>query len=248
MQTPTTSPLKLFFRQLFDRESCTYTYLLAELTTRCAILIDPVDKLIDRDLKLISDHHFELRYALNTHAHADHISATGLLKQRLPGLKSVIGKASNAKANVHVSHGDTIDIGGELKLQVIATPGHTEGCVSYYLPPGKGHSAMVFTGDALLIRGCGRTDFQGGSAATLYNSITEHLFKLPADTLVYPAHDYQGMTVSTIAEEVKYNPRLGQGKTLKDFENIMANLKLQYPKMFDVAVPANLNCGIPPNL
>lgn len=248
MQSPSNNPTELLFRQLFDRTSCTYTYLLADIATRSAVLIDPVDTLIDRDLNLLSEHHLELRYALNTHAHADHISATGLLKQKLPRLNSVIGAASHAKANLLVSAGDTVDIGGDLKLDVIETPGHTEGCVSYYLPATKAHPGMVFTGDTLMIRGCGRTDFQGGSSEMLYRSITERLFKLPPDTMVYPGHDYQGMTASTIAEEIACNPRVGKKKSLEDFKNIMASLKLAYPKMFDVAVPANLNCGIPPTL
>lgn len=247
MQRPP-SAAKLLFRQLFDQTSCTYTYLLADVSARSAVLIDPVDTQIERDLKLLSELGLELRYALNTHAHADHISATGLLKQNLPSLKSVIGKASAAKADILVSAADTVAFGDDFKLQVIETPGHTEGCMSYYLPAGDDHPGMVFTGDTLLIRGCGRTDFQGGSSQALYQSVKERLFTLPGDTVVYPAHDYQGLTASTIAEEIAYNPRLGKGKTFEDFKDIMANLKLAYPKMFDIAVPANLNCGIPPTL
>lgn len=247
MQRPADAA-KLLFRQLFDRTSCTYTYLLADAATRTAVLIDPVDTLIERDMKLLSELDLELRYALNTHAHADHISATGLLKQKLPSLKSVIGKASTAKADILVSAGDTVAIGDHFQLQVIGTPGHTEGCVSYYLPAGEGHPGMVFTGDSLLVRGCGRTDFQGGSSLALYQSVKGRLFTLPGDTVVYPAHDYLGMTASTIAEEIAHNPRLGKNKTVEDFQDIMTNLKLSYPKMFDIAVPANLNCGIPPTL
>lgn len=234
------------FRQLFDRESCTYTYLLADPASKRAILIDPVDTLIERDLQLLQEHGLTLAYAANTHAHADHISASGLLKQRVAGARSVIGASTGAKADVHVAQNDEIRVADDWCLSVIETPGHTDGCVSYFLKGDEQRPGMVFTGDALFVRGCGRTDFQGGDAAKLFHSVRDRLFALPEDTLVYPAHDYRGRTVSTIAEEKKFNPRLKTDNSLNDFVDIMANLQLQYPKMMDVAVPANLNCGFPP--
>lgn len=140
-----------------------------------------------------------------------------------------------------------MDISPKISLSVIATPGHTEGCISYLLKGTEDYPSCVFTGDTLLIRGCGRTDFQGGSPERLYASVKEKLFELSPETLVYPAHDYKGNTVSTIGEEIEFNPRLGRGKSLEDFVEIMHNLNLSHPKMIDKAVPANLNCGIPPD-
>jgi len=183
----------------------------------------------------------KLKYALNTHCHADHVTGTGELKKRVPGLKSMIAKASTAQADEHFVHGDIISFGdpeSALNLEVRATPGHTDGCVSFVF------DNMVFTGDALLIRGCGRTDFQGGSSAKLYESVHSQLFTLPDDTLVYPAHDYKGRTVSTIGEEKALNPRLGSGKTRDEFVDIMSKLDLAYPKRIDEALPLNLKCGV----
>lgn len=236
----------LVFRQLLDRDSCTFTYLLADAVARRAILIDPVDRHIDRDTRLLRELNLELCYVVNTHAHADHISASGLLKQRLPGVKSAIGRASTAKADILFDEGDSLRVSDKLSLSVLSTPGHTEGCASYLLRESEDYPSCVFTGDALMIRGCGRTDFQGGNAERLYASVKEKLFTLPADTLVYPAHDYKGNTTSTIGEEAEFNPRLGKGKSLQDFVDIMQNLNLAHPKMMDKAVPVNLNCGIPP--
>lgn len=237
----------MFLRQLFDRTSCTYTYLLADSYSKHAVLIDPVDTLVDRDLRVISECGLQLVYVINTHAHADHISASGIIKKRIPSVKSVMSKASRGKADVLVKENDSIEIGPNYSLKVIETPGHTAGCVSYYLTsPIQNEPGIVFTGDALLIRGCGRTDFQEGSSDTLFSSIREKLFKLPHNTIVYPGHDYNGITCSTIAEELDFNPRLGKEKTLAEFQEIMTNLKLSYPKMIDVAVPANLNDGISP--
>lgn len=237
----------LVFRTLFDRVSCTYTYLLADTRTGAAVLIDPVDTLVDRDVQLLSDLRLSLTHAVNTHAHADHVTGTGLLKRRLPGCRSVISRASGAEADVLVSAGDKVPVGPDMALRVIATPGHTEGCVSYLLE-GAGEPAMVFTGDTLLVRGCGRTDFQGGSSEALYDSVHSKLFVLPEETLVYPAHDYHGQMVSSIGEEIMLNPRLGMGKSKEEFMQIMADLKLDHPKLMDVAVPANLKCGITPDM
>lgn len=239
-KNPVAAGSSIGMRQLFDGESSTYTYLLWDATTKDAILIDPVDTLVDRDLKVVSDEGLNLIYAINTHAHADHITGTGILKTKVQGLKSIISAASKAQADLTIGHGDKIRFGGRY-IEARETPGHTEGCISYVADNGK----MVFTGDALLIQGCGRTDFQGGSASTLYDSIHFQLFTLSDDCIVYPAHDYKGRFKSTIGDENKNNPRLGGGKTKEEFIEIMKNLNLSYPKKIDVAVPANMRCGIP---
>lgn len=228
------------FRQLFDDVSSTYTYLLWDPKTKDALLIDPVDTKVDRDLKVVADEGLKLLYGLNTHAHADHITGTGLLKQKVEGFKSVIAKASGASGDILFEHGDKIHFGGRY-LSVRATPGHTNGCSSFVTDDEK----MVFTGDALLIQGCGRTDFQGGSSETLYDSIHSQIFTLPEDCIVYPGHDYKGRLSSTVGDEKKNNPRLGGGKTKEEFVEIMKNLNLPNPKMIDVAVPANLRDGAP---
>ena len=229
---------KIGFKQLFDDESSTYTYLLWDTETKDAVLVDPVDIQVDRDLKEAAGLH--LVFGVNTHAHADHITGTHLLKQKVPGLKSVISAASKAQADIHIGPGDRI-VFGRRSLVARATPGHTDGCLSYVADD----ESFVLTGDALLIQGCGRTDFQGGSASKLYDSVHTQLFTLPPATVVYPAHDYKGRTSSTIEKEVDTNPRLGKDKTKEEFIEIMANLNLSYPKKIDVAVPANLRCGVP---
>ncbi|XP_058727436.1 persulfide dioxygenase ETHE1 homolog, mitochondrial [Vicia villosa] len=239
------SSSNLLFRQLFEKESSTYTYLLADAsqTEKPAILIDPVDKTVDRDLSLIQELGLKLVYALNTHVHADHVTGTGLIKSKVPDVKSVISKASGATADVYVEQGDKIRF-GDLYLEVRATPGHTLGCLTYVTGdgPDQPQPRLAFTGDTLLIRGCGRTDFQGGSSENLYKSVHSQIFTLPKDTLLYPAHDYKGFSVTTVGEEIQYNPRLTKDE--ETFKNIMANLNLSYPKMIDVAVPANMVCGI----
>ncbi|KAI4333414.1 hypothetical protein L6164_018234 [Bauhinia variegata] len=236
---------KLLFRQLFEKESSTYTYLLADVShpDKPALLIDPVDTTVDRDLSLVKQLGLKLIYAINTHVHADHVTGTGLLKDKVPGVKSVISKASGAKADLYLEPGDKVCF-GDLFLEVRATPGHTVGCVTYVTGDAsdRPQPRMAFTGDALLIRGCGRTDFQGGSSEQLYKSVHSQIFTLPQDTLIYPAHDYKGFSVSTVGEEMQYNPRLTKDE--ETFKNIMANLNLSYPKMIDVAVPSNMVCGI----
>ncbi|XP_015060093.2 persulfide dioxygenase ETHE1 homolog, mitochondrial-like [Solanum pennellii] len=238
-------PCKLIFRQLFEKESSTYTYLLADSLhpDKPALLIDPVDRTVDRDLALVKELGLKLIYAINTHVHADHVTGSGLIKTKVPGVKSIISKASNAKADLFVEPGDNIYI-GDIHLEVRATPGHTLGCITYVTGDGvdQPQPRMAFTGDALLIRGCGRTDFQGGSSDKLYDSVHSQIFTLPKDTLVYPAHDYKGFTVSTVWEEMLYNPRLSKDK--ETFKNIMQNLNLSYPKMIDIAVPSNMVCGL----
>ncbi|CAB3247103.1 unnamed protein product [Arctia plantaginis] len=226
-----------FFRQLFDTVSSTYTYLLGDTGSCEAVLIDPVLEHAERDAALIRELGFKLIYAMNTHMHADHITGTGKLKSILPEMKSVIGKASGAQADVYLRDGEVINFGAH-KLEATATPGHTNGCLTYICH----EQGIAFTGDTLLIRGCGRTDFQEGSSETLYNSVHQRIFTLPDHYTLYPAHDYRGQTATTVAEEKKYNPRLT--KSLPEFVNIMKNLNLPYPKMIDKAVPANRVCGL----
>ena len=231
---------KIGFKQLFDDDSSTYTYLLWDQQTKDAVLVDPVDLQVDRDLSEIKELGLNLVYGINTHAHADHITGTGLLKQKVDGLKSIISEASKADADIKINTGDRIAFGSR-HIQAKATPGHTEGCMSYVADD----ESFVLTGDTLLIHGCGRTDFQGGSASTLYDSVHSQLFSLPTTTIVYPAHDYKGRTFSQIGVEKDTNPRLGGTKTKDEFVEIMANLNLSYPKKIDVAVPANMRCGVP---
>jgi len=236
MGSKQTKPLGV--RQLFDNESSTYTYLLYDQDTKDAIIIDPVDTQVDRDLEVIQQESLNLLYGVNTHAHADHITGTGILKTKVEGLKSIISKASSAKADILIQDGDVITIGTR-HVSVRATPGHTAGCVVFVSDDER----LVFTGDTLLIMGCGRTDFQGGSAETLFDSVHSQLFTLPNHTTVYPAHDYKGRAHSSIGVEKNNNPRLT--KTKAEFVEIMKNLNLSYPKKIDMAVPANMKCGVP---
>ena len=231
---------RMGLQQLFDEDSFTYTYLLWDPDTKDAILVDPVDIQVDRDVAQIEALGLNLVFGINTHAHADHITGTHLLRQRIPTMQSVISKASGAKCDIAVEHGDRI-VFGHRYVTVRATPGHTVGCVSYVADD----QSFVLTGDALLIGGCGRTDFQGGSAENLYDSVWSQILSLPDDTLVYPAHDYKGLTSSTVRAEKDTNPRLGSAKTKQDFVEIMHNLNLAYPKHIDRAVPANMRCGVP---
>lgn len=230
----------ILFRQLFDRVSCTYTYLLGCNKTRRAILIDPVKEHVNRDLSLLKRLELNLQYVANTHVHADHVTGSGAIKTLLKPavVESIISSASEAKADIHVKDGDIIECGDSIKLHVLSTPGHTSGCVSYYCPEG----AFVFTGDCLLVGGCGRTDFQQGNSAQLYTSVHQSLFTLPEDTSVFPAHDYNGNLMSTIGEEKRYNPRLS--KSQEEFIQIMKDLKLDLPKLIDIAVPQNMICGL----
>jgi sulfur dioxygenase len=231
----------MLFRQLFDPESSTYTYLIADPVTRQAALIDPVLDQVERDAQLLRELDLTLVHTLETHAHADHITGSGLLRQRL-GSRSVVSDAAGAVcADVKVRHGDKVHVGG-ITLEVRATPGHTNGCVSYVTEDHQN----AFTGDALLIRGCGRTDFQQGDSGTLYDSVQQQVFSLPDDTRIWPGHDYRGRTMSTVGEEKAHNPRLGGGRSKDQFVTIMSNLNLALPSKIDVAVPANLACGLAP--
>lgn len=223
--------------QFFDPTSSTYTYLLADTNDKEAILIDPVIEWAERDKKIVEELGLTLKYALNTHVHADHITGTGRLKSLLPGCKSVISRDSGAAADVHLKPFDRVQFGRH-QLLARPTPGHTEGCVTYVCD----EQAIAFTGDALLIRGCGRTDFQGGSAEALYKSVHGMIFTLPRNYRLYPAHDYSGRTVTSVAEERALNPRLS--KSLEEFVDIMNNLNLPYPKMIDKAVLSNKVCGL----
>jgi glyoxylase-like metal-dependent hydrolase (beta-lactamase superfamily II)/rhodanese-related sulfurtransferase len=229
----------MLFRQLFDPETSTYTYLLADDQTRDAVIIDPVLQQIERDIDLIRDLGLCLRYAFDTHVHADHVSALGALRERL-GARTVMSEGAGVGcADVLVKEGDTLQFGAHT-IEVRETPGHTAGCLTYLL----GDHTMAFTGDALLIRGCGRTDFQQGDAHQLYQSVHDKLFTLPAHTLIYPAHDYKGRTVTSVDEERRLNPRLGGGHTETEFVSIMHELPLAYPKNMDVALPRNVRCGM----
>jgi glyoxylase-like metal-dependent hydrolase (beta-lactamase superfamily II) len=225
----------MIFRQLFDAESSTYTYLLGDEITREAALIDPVKEQVERDLRLLSDLDLRLVYVLETHVHADHVTAAGTLRERT-GARTVWGALGARCADLHLSGGDELRI-GSIVLRVLDTPGHTDDSVSYLV------GDRVFTGDALTIRGAGRTDFQNGDPRQLYRSITGTLFTLPDETLVYPGHDYKGQTVSTIGEEKRHNPRLA-GKSEEQFVAIMNGLGLAKPKKIDLAVPANRACGM----
>ncbi|WP_426752714.1 MBL fold metallo-hydrolase [Myxococcus sp. Y35] len=224
----------MIFRQLFDSESSTYTYLIGDEATRQAVLIDPVLEQADRDLKLAAELNLTLTHVFDTHVHADHITASGVLRERTRA--TVVAGVGGARcANVQMRHGDEVRV-GQLVFQVLATPGHTDDSISYLLDD------RVFTGDALLVRGNGRTDFQNGNASQLYDSLTRVLFGLPDETLVYPGHDYQGRTVTSIAEEKQHNPRVA-GRSREEFIHIMENLNLPKPRKLDFAVPANRACG-----
>ncbi len=229
----------MIFRQLSEPISNTYTYLLGCETTGEAVLIDPVVNAIDRDLEVLQSLGLKLAYTVDTHIHADHITAARHLKER-------VGSKIAAPA---VDRLPCVDIGivedvpfhiGSIRLDPLHTPGHTDGHFAYR------SDDRLFSGDALLIDGCGRTDFQNGDAESLYRSVTEKLFRLPEEVLVYPAHDYQDRQVSSIGQEKRRNPRLGNGRTLDEFKAIMAGLDLPYPKFIDYAIPGNRLCGVCP--
>ncbi len=229
----------MIFRQLFEPLSSTYTYLLGCRETGQAILIDPVIATMERDLAEIRQLGLKLACSVDTHIHADHITAALALKKAVGSNIAMPAHDRLACADIAIEEGVPLRV-GSVVLQPLHTPGHTDGHFAYLLED------RVFTGDALLIDGCGRTDFQNGSASDLYKSVREKLFSLPADVLVYPAHDYAGRHVSSIAQERKRNPRLGQERTLEEFIQIMAKLNLPYPTFIDYAVPGNKRCGVCP--
>lgn len=226
--------------QLFDSASSTYTYILFDADTRDALLIDPVDDQLNRDLAALREHGLKLVWTVETHAHADHITSAGLLAEHTGAKTAAPAGCGIGPASVQLQDGDTLRFGGQV-LTALHTPGHTAGSMSYvWATEGARH---VFTGDTLLINGCGRTDFQSGSAEALYNSLTQVLFALPDDTTVWPGHDYQGRTHSTIGQEKAGNARVA-GKTLAEFVATMAGLNLPMPQRIHEAVPANLVSGL----
>lgn len=228
--------MSLIFRPLFEKESSTYTYLLADSQTKEAIIIDAVDETKQRDIGLIDELGLNLKYILETHIHADHITSSCPLKQRFKDAKIVLSEGNSiACADILLTDGECLNF-GKYTILGIQTPGHTSGCMSYMID-GK-----VFTGDSLLIRSCGRCDFQGGSAEQLFDSI-QRLFALPDATSVYPAHDYGGRTVSSIGEEKSHNEMIGGGVNKAEFVHRVEAMELSLPAKIHVAVPANQICG-----
>lgn len=234
----------MLFKQLFDQDTWTYTYLLAAPDSREAIIIDPVVERVDRDLKLIEELGLKLVYTLDTHLHADHVTGSGELRKRTEALSGVAAVAKLSCVDRNLEHGDVLRF-GRYALEVRSTPGHTNGCLTFVVEADG--QTMAFTGDALLIRGCGRTDFQQGDAATLYRSVHGQIFSLPDDAIIYPGHDYRGHTVSTVGEEKAHNPRLQTDISEAGFVAIMDGLNLSHPKRIHEALPANLVCGLVPN-
>ncbi|HEX5477438.1 MAG TPA: rhodanese-like domain-containing protein [Burkholderiales bacterium] len=230
----------MIFRQLFDPQSSTYTYLLADPASREALLIDPVFEQARRDAALVEELGLKLAWTLETHVHADHVTGAWLLKEKFASRIAVPAAAGAQGADRELAPGEKVQVGARW-LEARATPGHTTGCTTYVLDD----RSMAFTGDALLIRGCGRTDFQQGDARTLFRSVREQVFSLPDDCIVYPGHDYRGLTATSVGEEKLYNPRLAEGVGEQDFVGYMTHLGLAHPKQMEVAVPANLKCGRP---
>lgn len=226
----------MLVRQLFDAQTFTFTYIVADNFGSEAIIIDPVDSKVEQYMKLLKELNLKLKYVFDTHVHADHITAAGKLRE-LTDCITLLGAGTNAKCvSKVVKDGEKIQV-GTLEFTVLETPGHTQDSYCLYTP------TMVFTGDTLFVRGTGRTDFQAGNPVDQYNSIVNKLFSLPEETIVYPGHDYNGNTRSSIWEEKNFNPRLA-GKSVAEFKEIMDNLNLPNPKLMDVAVPANLACGL----
>ncbi len=226
----------MIFKQFFEPETSTFTYLVACEKTKQAVLIDTVESEVPKYITELQSQDLKLVYTLETHVHADHVTGADTLRQKL-GSKSVVHRDAGAMCgDLLVTDGVHIIV-GTIDLEVRYTPGHTNGCISYFA------GDRIFTGDSLLIGGCGRTDFQNGDSGQLYDSINKQIFSLPDEVIVYPGHDYNGNTQSTVGEERKNNKRLGGGRSREDFIKIMADLKLAYPKYIDVALPANQACG-----
>lgn len=236
----------MIFRQLFEPSSSTYTYLIACQDTGVVALIDPVLETVQRDMEVLNELGLQLAYSIDTHIHADHLTSATKLKALTRSQIVYPKEAELPCQDISVEEGRVFRI-GNVELHPLFTPGHTDHHYAYLIDNGS--QKLVFTGDALLIEACGRTDFQSGDAATLYESIQNKLFNLPDETLVYPAHDYEGHFVSTIAQEKIRNPRLGNNKSKDEFIEIMNNLDLPYPRKIDFAVPGNEACGVcPPNV
>lgn len=230
----------MIFRQMYDAQSSTYTYLLADAGSKQAVLIDPVFEQIQRDAAFVHELGLDLLWTLETHVHADHVTAGWLLKQRIGSQIALSEKSGAIGADRRLRHGDRV-VFGTRALEVRETPGHTSGCLTYVLDD----HTMAFTGDCLLVRGSGRTDFQGGDAGAMYRSAKGQILSLPDTCLLYPAHDYRGLTVTSVEEERRFNPRLGGHLSETDFAGFMANLNLPHPKQIEIAVPANMRCGKP---
>ncbi|MGR8948153.1 MAG: rhodanese-like domain-containing protein [Gammaproteobacteria bacterium] len=230
----------MVFRQLFDPESSTYTYILGDSESKQAVLIDGVFEQVRRDIALLSELGLELVNVVDTHCHADHVTSAYVLKQHTGAKIGVSSDSGVEGADVYLEHGDKVAFGGRY-LSVRKTPGHTNGCVTFVLDD----ESMAFTGDTLLVRGCGRTDFQQGDARQMFRSIHSQILALPDTTKLYPAHDYKGITVTSVAEEKQFNPRFGGALSEDDFVGYMDHLGLPHPKQIDIAVPANLRCGQP---
>ncbi len=229
----------MLFRQFFDAASSTYTYLLSSGAGREAVIIDPVKEQLEQYLQAVRELDLKLVRAIDTHTHADHVTALGDLRDRT-GCITLMGEFTQAHCvSEQVRDGDVLDIDG-VRLQAIYTPGHTDESFSFVLDPSRPRA--VFTGDVLLIRGTGRTDFQAGNPHKSWDSITQKLFRLPDETLVYPGHDYKGWTCSSIGEEKRFNPRLA-GRSETEYVAIMNGLNLPDPRLMDIAIPANLGCG-----
>jgi glyoxylase-like metal-dependent hydrolase (beta-lactamase superfamily II) len=234
----------VIFRQLFDRESCTYTYVLGDASAGQAVLVDTVREQVGRDLELLEQLGLALAAVIETHVHADHVTGAGALRKHT-GATCYVPRLGGAPcADVPIAEGEAVRVGA-ITLRALATPGHTSGCMSYLVSEGDAAPDRVLTGDALFVRGCGRTDFQEGDAGLLWDSVHGKLFVLPDATRVYPAHDYRGMTVSTVGEEKRFNPRLGVGRTRGEFIALMAALGLPPPAKIAEALPANRACGDP---
>ena len=238
--TPGQGGSRMIFRQLFEPSSSAYTYLIACEETREAVLIDPVLETVERDLALLDELGLTLKYTIETHIHADHVTGAARLREATGCKAAVPEKSAADHVDIPIREGEAIEI-GKLRLEPLYTPGHTDDHHVYVLRAAGG--SRVFTGDVLMIDGCGRTDFQNGDAATLYRSVHEKIFTLPEDTLVYPGHDYQQRRVSSVGQEKARNPRLGGGRTVEEFVAIMDGLNLPRPRKMDIAVPANRGCG-----
>lgn len=227
----------MIFHQLFEQESSTYTYLLADEETKEAVLIDSVIETAERDFKLIQELGLKIKYLVDTHIHADHITGAGTLRTKTGAKTAVSSGAGVQCVDISLNEGEELKFGRH-SLKAMTTPGHTNSCMTFYC------EGMLFTGDVLFIRGTGRTDFQQGDPRKMYRSIVDKIFTYPDETKIYPGHDYKGLSYSTVGQEKKFNPRIGAGKTEEEFVTIMSELKLANPKKIDVAVPANLKCGL----